>query len=161
MKLPEAPGDLNRALIRHLTWKDEDDNTVHGPGSNFFIEPDGTCVEAEFQAEKHAGYPWRQRVILNAKPGKAKKLGRKWKLTPEELKAWDSRKVDVMRELVLRKFTEHTELRQWLVDTGSKLIIEGNWWHDNFWGDCFCIECYKIGANNLGKILMDVRAVLK
>jgi predicted NAD-dependent protein-ADP-ribosyltransferase YbiA (DUF1768 family) len=62
-----------------------------------------------------------------------------------------------MRQLVAKKFLDHEVLADWLLGTGQLLIVEGNWWHDNFWGDCQCPKCYKIGANNLGKILMEVR----
>src|SRR4051794_28557683 len=69
--------------------------------SNFYIEDDGGTVEHKFQAAKHKGHPWRQAIIMGADtPGKAKKLGRKWKLTEDELRSWNGRKVDVMLRLI-------------------------------------------------------------
>ena len=69
--------------------------------SNFWIEPDGTHVEGEFQAEKHHGHVWRQNAIMRCKPKKAKKLGRRWELSSYQQMEWDNRKRQVMRELLI------------------------------------------------------------
>ena len=123
--------------------------------SNFYVEPDGSHVEREFQAAKHEGHPIRQAIILRcAKPGKAKKLGRKWRLTDDELVAWNNRRVDVMVNLIDKKFDDWPELAQILLNTGNDEIVEHNKHHDNFWGDCSCIECYRIGQNWLGETIM-------
>lgn len=144
--------------IRQFVYK-EAGRTVHKIPSNFFIEPDGTNVEAEYQAEKHRLInPWRYLVIIDMPPGKAKKFGRKYPMTKKQLREWDARKVSVMRELVKDKFYDHLVLAQWLINTGDAKLVEGNWWHDQFWGDCDCRDHhYRIGKNMLGKILMEVR----
>ena len=130
--------------------------------SNFHIEPDGTHVEGEFQAAKHDGHRIRQLVILRAeKPGRAKKLGREWRLTEDELAAWNDRRVDVMLALVDRKADEWKYVQETLLATENSQIIEFNKHHDNFWGDCTCINCYKIGQNWLGETLMLVRRRLR
>src|SRR4051794_11513569 len=78
--------------------------------SNFYIEDDGYSVEHKFQAAKHKGHPWRQVIIINAAtPGKAKKLGRKWKLTDAELRAWNARKIEVMLKLIEDKIMRSIE----------------------------------------------------
>lgn len=139
---------------------------VHTIYSNFFIEPDGTCVEVEFQAEKHAGHPWRQAIIRACgSPSKAKRLGRKWRLTKAELEAWDLRKVEVMAGFLEQKFTDWPKLRSALVKTGDDLMVEGNDWHDVFWGVCDG-TCRKgphkpDGMNCLGELLMDLRTALR
>jgi ribA/ribD-fused uncharacterized protein len=126
--------------------------------SNFWIEPDGTHVEGEFQAAKHAGYPWRQAIIKRASPKHARKLGRRWKLSTYQLMEWNNRKDEVMYRLVRRKFDEHPELATALVATDPQLeIVEKNMWHDNYWGDCQCLRCFRKGENMLGQILMDIR----
>ena len=56
-----------------------------------------------------------------------------------------------MLECVRKKF-QIPELREALDNTGSELLVEGNWWKDTFWG-----MCEGRGQNNLGKILMKVR----
>lgn len=165
------------SLDAYVDWLTEriKGKTVHGPGSNFWEDESGWCLEVEFQARKHEGHKARQFTIRmcqgNAKkkadPGKAKQLGRKWKLTPQELKAWDARKLEVMRELMAEKVQRSPEFREWLKNTGTQLIVEGNWWHDNFWGNCRCVnqdgkhpECKKAGKNWLGHVLMDARRMV-
>lgn len=129
--------------------------------SNFCIEPDGSFVEREFQAAKYEGHPIRQAILRRAAtPRKAKKLGRLWRLTDDELAAWNDRRVDVMLALVDKKVDDWPELGQMLLNTGSKQIVEINNHHDNFWGDCSCNapKCrWGEGANWLGETYMLIR----
>lgn len=125
--------------------------------SNFWIEPDGSSVESEFQAEKHHGHPWRMATILRSKPGRAKKLGRRWKLNTYQQMEWDNRKLEVMHKLVQRKVRDHPSVGVALVATAGIDLVEKNNWHDNFWGDCTCLRCYRVGENHLGQVWMDLR----
>lgn len=135
-----------------------DGHYVHSWLSNFYVEQDGSTVEHEFQAAKHEGHPWRQAIILAADtPGKAKKLGRKWKLTEDELIAWNERKVDVMLELIRKKVADWGYIRQQLFFTNGGNLVENNTWHDNFWGNCTCLKCFRVGDNWLGETWMQVR----
>jgi ribA/ribD-fused uncharacterized protein len=124
--------------------------------SNFQVEPDGTHVEGEYQAEKHAGHPIRQYIILNSSPKVAKQLGRRWKLNRYQTIEWDHRKRQVMYELVKQKFEDHPEYGV-VLTLFDYDIIEYNNWHDNYWGDCTCLRCPEPGENNLGQILMQLR----
>lgn len=135
--------------------------TVHSPGSNFWVPDDGQHVEGLFQADKHEGHPWRV-VVLRSKeisPNTAKKLGRGWELSRDELFAWDRRKWYTMRHLISDKLY-YPEFCMWLAATGSRKIKEINWWHDNQWGSCQCIKCHQSGNNHLGEILMKQRELL-
>jgi ribA/ribD-fused uncharacterized protein len=125
--------------------------------SNFWIEPDGSNVEAEFQAEKHRGHPWRVATILRASPKRAKKLGKRWKLSSYQVMEWDHRKLQVMYELIKLKIEDHPSVGIALVATAGVELVETNNWHDNFWGDCSCLRCYRVGENHLGKIWMRLR----
>jgi predicted NAD-dependent protein-ADP-ribosyltransferase YbiA (DUF1768 family) len=60
-----------------------------------------------------------------------------------------------MEELVRRKFAD-PELAEKLLATGDEELVEGNTWNDRFWG-----VCRGEGRNELGKILMRVRAELR
>jgi hypothetical protein len=132
-------------------------NASKGVYSNFFVEPDGTCVEMEYQAAKHQGHPWRQITILRASsPKRAKKLGRKWKLSRYQLMEWNNRKKTVMTALVRKKMEDHPDIAFTLAASDGE-IVEKNWWHDNYWGDCSCLQCYHVGENHLGKIWMMLR----
>lgn len=115
--------------------------------SNFFIEPDGTNVEQEFQREKCAD-PKQWPMFDRLGPREAKRLGRQVKLRPD----WDAIKLDVMYALVKRKFDDHWELGRALLDTQPAILEEGNTWGDTYWG-----VVDGIGHNHLGRILMRVR----
>ncbi len=69
---------------------------------------------------------------------------------------WESVKERVMYEVVKRKFSQNPDLKEKLLATGSKELIEGNTWNDRYWG-----VCRGVGQNKLGKILMRVREELK
>jgi ribA/ribD-fused uncharacterized protein len=130
--------------------------------SNFYVEPDGSFVEREFQAVKHEGHPIRQAIIMHAAtPGRAKKLGGLWRLTEDELAAWNERRIDVMLELVAKKVDDWPEIAAMLLATTEQTIVEINRHHDNFWGDCSCMRCYHIGQNWLGETWMLIRRRLR
>ena len=61
-----------------------------------------------------------------------------------------------MREAVLAKFSQHSELRENLLDTGHRLLIEHTS-NDSYWGDGGDGR----GKNKLGRILMEVREQLR
>lgn len=118
--------------------------------SNFYIEPDGTHVEGEYQASKCANFVDRAQ-FKGIFPGQAKRLGKTVELRPE----WDTIKLGYMYILVKRKFQDHKELADKLLATGDDELVEGNYWGDKYWG-----KCRGEGENNLGEILMLVRHVL-
>ena len=60
-----------------------------------------------------------------------------------------------MRLAVRMKFDTNLDLKQMLIDTGDKLLVEGNWWYDEYWG---VNQNSGIGRNILGIILMDQRS---
>lgn len=62
----------------------------------------------------------------------------------------------VMWEVVMAKFTQHTNLRATLLGTGEAPLIEDAI-HDPYWG----WGCSHTGVNRLGKILMGVRQVIR
>lgn len=104
-------------------------------------------VEHAFQAAKTLNMTKRKEIAALPSPGHAKRAGRSVELRPD----WEEIKIDVMLECVRKKF-QIPELREALDNTGSELLVEGNWWKDTFWG-----ICEGRGQNNLGKILMKVR----
>ena len=115
------------------------------------------CTEAVYQAYKTLNADLRI-PFQNMNGFAAKAQGRYLELRPD----WDRIKLDLMEELLRRKFTPRTPLAARLLATGSGQLTEGNYWHDNFWGDCTCQACnLKQGGNNLGKLLMKIRAELQ
>lgn len=85
-------------------------------------------------------------------PTEAKKMGRNVILR----KDWEDVKIQVMTDVIEAKFRQHPELAQKLIDTQDTYIEEGNHWGDRVWG-----TVNGIGANQLGKILMDMRTTLR
>ena len=125
--------------------------------SNFYEIPvifDGITYqnnEAVFQAQKCSVYNDRKQFsFLNA--SEAKKLGRKVSLRPD----WEEVKIGIMREIVREKFEQHPKLAEKLLATGDSYLEEGNTWGDRVWG-----TVNGQGANNLGRILMEIREELK
>lgn len=69
---------------------------------------------------------------------------------------WDKVKVDVMHDAVYAKFSQNYRLKQLLLLTGGATLVEHTA-NDSFWGD----GGNGSGKNMLGKVLMDVREILR
>ena len=80
---------------------------------------------------------WKEEIRKAEKPGDAKRLGREFPTAK-----WNRVRLQVMKDLVRKKFKDPV-LRNALIYTGDRELIEGNHWHDNFWGDCDCPPCQK------------------
>ena len=105
--------------------------------------------EAAYQAQKCLN-PEERRDFANLSSDEAKRLGQK----VERRSDWDDVKFGIMEQVVYAKFTQNPTLTQDLLDTGDKVLKEGNYWKDIYWGvDLRTSE----GENNLGKILMALR----
>ncbi len=123
--------------------------------SNFYptkVSFDGIAYynsEAAYQAQKCLRQADKERfAFLSA--DEAKRLGQKVEVRPD----WDDVKFSVMEQVVREKFTQNPTLAQDLLDTGDRILKEGNYWGDLYWGvDLNTGE----GENNLGKILMSLR----
>jgi N-glycosidase YbiA len=107
-------------------------------------------TEHAFQAAKTLDPADREVIRLARTPGLAKKMGRNVTLRPD----WDEFRLQAMRMLLERKFAI-PELRAKLLATAPHQLVEGNTWNDTFWG-----VCDGRGANQLGRMLMAIRADL-
>lgn len=128
--------------------------------SNFYpcvIEHEGVVypsVEHFYVAMKTLDETQRQKIRTTESAGQVKRLGRNLVLRDD----WEQVKVEVMRLALTKKFScANPLLKQKLIATGDVHLQEGNRWGDTFWG--VCLKTNK-GANNLGKLLMEVRASL-
>ncbi len=68
---------------------------------------------------------------------------------------WDEVKVDIMRELLVAKLAQHEDVRERLLSTGTKKIVEGSP-ENAFWG----WGPDQKGKNMLGELWMELRAKL-
>ena len=124
--------------------------------SNFYwseIEFEGITYptnEHFFQAMKTLDLTERIAIARAGTPGQSKRMGRSVKLRSD----WEDIKLSVMETALRLKFAD-PELAAMLKATGDEELVEGNWWNDTFWG-----VCNGVGENNLGKLLMKIRAEL-
>lgn len=129
--------------------------------SNFWHHPitykdrEWQTTEAAYQAMKTHNVQHQERIRKAGSPGNAKRLGQTPAFNQYNVNLrddWETVKFDVMLDVLRLKFADPI-LRQALLDTGDKKLVEGNTWNDRVWG------VYDgIGANNLGRSLMLVRA---
>ncbi|MBO3463414.1 NADAR family protein [Aetokthonos hydrillicola Thurmond2011] len=111
-------------------------------------------TEHYFQAQKFEDALYREKIRNAPSAKEAANLGRSRKLP---IRAdWEQIKDDVMYRAVLKKFETHNDIRELLLSTGEEEIVE-NAPGDYYWG------CGKdgTGLNKLGKILQQVRSVLR
>ena len=101
--------------------------------------------EAAFQSHKD---PNRAAEFVGLNPSAAKKLGRSVKLRED----WEEVKDHIMYQVTVTKFSQNILLKEKLLATDDKVLVEGNDWNDRYWG-----VCNGVGQNMLGRILMLVR----
>lgn len=108
-----------------------------------------TNAEAAFQSSKCANPQDRDLFGgLSAKKAMAKGS----KITPPE--GWEERQTEIMKAVLLAKFSQNPDLMNKLLATGESLLVNGNSQRELFWG----VDTYSWrGENNLGKILMEIR----
>lgn len=110
-----------------------------------------TSVEHAYQAAKSLDPDVRLVVANAATSAAAKAVGRALNLRPD----WEDVKIEIMRELLAKKFQSGTLLAGQLIQTYPYELVEGNTWGDRFWG-----VCRGEGENWLGLLLMDRRDTL-
>lgn len=124
--------------------------------------------EAAFQAQKTLDEKERM-SFTRMNPSEAKHAGRRITLR----KDWEAVKVGIMHDIVEAKFRQNPSLAAKLIGTGNVYLEEGNTWGDRTWGSQCPVDIGfeptgvkrrpvdGKGANNLGRILMDIRQTLQ
>lgn len=111
-------------------------------------------AEHYFQAQKFAGSEHEEAIRRAASPMVAARMGRS---RARPLRAdWEEVKDRIMLEVVRAKLAQHEEVRELLLATGDRLLIESSP-RDRYWGD----GGDGTGRNRLGEILMQVRGELR
>lgn len=107
----------------------------------------------------------RDEIIACEHPAEAKKLGRK--VANFDSKIWDEHKYEIVIEANYLKFSQHSDLKEFLVSTNNRVLVEASP-VDAIWGiglaqddpDAQNPKIWK-GENLLGFALMEVRDELK
>jgi ribA/ribD-fused uncharacterized protein len=110
-------------------------------------------AEHYFQAQKFPNTEHEAEIRCATSPMIAARLGRARSkpLRPD----WEQVKEHIMRAALGAKFTQHLALRELLLSTGNRPIIEHTR-NDRYWGD----GGDGTGRNRLGILLMELRAAL-
>ncbi len=103
-----------------------------------------------FQAQKFLDPKDREEIRKTNSSNVAARLGRDRK--KKLRKDWESVKVSIMRQALEAKFTQHDDLRNLLLSTGTAKLVEHTP-NDDYWGD----GGNGLGKNMLGRLLMEVR----
>ena len=143
-----------KEIIKFYSVSDE-----YGEFSNFAAFPIKfrgkvwPTTEHYFQAMKFESDKDQKEIRTAKTPMEAARKGRDRKRKLR--KGWESMKDNVMREAVLQKFSQHSDLKKLLLSTGDAKLVEHTE-NDSYWGD----GGNGSGKNKLGIILMEVRGKL-
>lgn len=131
-------------------------NDPFGEFSNFYSAPIDLkgliwpTTEHFFQAQKFTSQEIQEKIREEISPMEAAKLGRSrdYPLRPD----WDNVRDDIMRQALMAKFTQHDKLKQLLLSTKGKQLVEHTK-NDSYWAD----GGDGTGKNMLGILLMELR----
>ncbi|MBD2724080.1 NADAR family protein [Hymenobacter armeniacus] len=105
------------------------------------------------------------RILAAPSPAEAKKLGRE--IRHFEPAAWEAHKVEIVKTGNLHKFSQHPDLKQFLLATNDRILVEASP-VDTIWGIGLAADAPDAedparwqGPNLLGFALMDVRDELR
>ena len=128
-----------------------------------------SSAEQAFQHKKArvAGDLNKQREIMfNADPVVQKNLGHE--VRGLDHASWDKDKCSILKEILISKFTQHEQLKQFLMDTKDKTLAEANG-RDSYFAiglplthpDVLDQTKWADNSNHLGRILMEIRQELR
>jgi ribA/ribD-fused uncharacterized protein len=106
-----------------------------------------------------------ERIVAAPHPGAAKALGREVRGFDEQ--RWAQRRFEIVVEANMAKFGQHPELREFLLATGDRVIVEASP-RDRVWGIGLAADDERaqspdqwLGLNLLGFALMETRLRLR
>ncbi|GGG12067.1 hypothetical protein GCM10011344_10930 [Dokdonia pacifica] len=102
-----------------------------------------------------------EKIINASHPNQAKKLGRK--VSNFDADIWDAHKYEIVKEGNYHKFSQHSNLKEFLINTANRILVEASPF-DPIWGIGLAQSKPNIedpntwkGENLLGFALMEVR----
>ena len=112
--------------------------------------------EHYFQSQKLIGTPFLHKVCELPRPRQAFEYPRQPHVSVWVRQDWQSIKDDVMYRALIAKFTQHPYLKNMLLETGDRMLVEHSP-YDSYWGDGGDGK----GLNRLGELLMKLRAAFR
>ena len=134
-----------------------DENEPFSSYSDHGFELEGLywpTVEHYYEAMKFAEQEYREEIRSAESPAKANKLGHKRRQKRKD--DWKKNRVLMMTRAIYTKCHTYSNITEKLLATGNETIFE-NSQYDYFWG---CGRD-RLGHNNYGKVLMNVRNRLR
>ena len=105
-------------------------------------------------------------IVREKRPAQAKQLGRG--VQGFDPVIWDKHKYQLMLDVNLCKYTQFENYRNYIINTGDKILVEANGKPDLIWSCGLYANDPRItdnskwpGENLLGKVLMEIRSMLK
>lgn len=134
----------------------DEDNFLSTVSLHVFELEDYTWPTAEhyYQAHKFEGLRYASKILAASSGRQAHKLGNAW--LKKKVDGWKEKRRVWMTRALYRKVMEYDEVKQALLDTEEKWIIETSL-YDHFWG----VGRDQRGENMLGKVWMDIRSKAK
>lgn len=112
-------------------------------------------VEHAYQTIKCSTFKDKIKITNLKDPIEARKYGRRVHLRD----SWINERLDVMRKLLILKFTKPV-FKDKLKELEGEEIIVHNTKHDTFWEKCYCKIHKGYGDNELGKLLTELSVSL-
>ena len=126
------------------------------------------CAEQYMMAEKariFGDVKTLEQIMASYNPGDMKQLGRRVRNFNSYV--WDANRSDVVMTASLAKFSQNPKLREFLLSTGDRILVEASP-YDRIWGIGLAADAPDAtvparwhGDNRLGFILMEVRDMLR
>ncbi len=106
-----------------------------------------------------------EKIIIAKSPAEAKALGRRVRNFDDA--TWNAKRFDIVLKGSLQKFTQHKDLKEFLLNTKDRVLVEASP-TDRIWGIGLTADSEKAenpnlwnGLNLLGFALMEVRDIIK
>ena len=174
--LDKLPSELRPEVVSSPVLNDDLQAFFHGqsPLSNFHISPFTVMNDTFHSVEQYFQYNKASaakdeismfNIMQAPTPRKCKEIGDRVKLFDSNI--WEKECKTVMYNGCLSKFQQNPKLRDFLLKTGTRTLVEASS-RDLYWGAGLSLRNPNLknpslwrGKNNLGEVLMEVRQALR
>jgi ribA/ribD-fused uncharacterized protein len=131
-------------------------NPFNYKGVNYVSVEHALNAQKNMEPEYQALFNMDSETYIGNEPALAKKNGNVKKIGSNLVEGWDTNQVAIMRDITRIYLKTNPEIKEQLLNTGDKQLVYTGPSVDAFWG----INKNK-GANNHGKVLMELRNEFK